>query len=186
MNCTDFCHMYFFIIIIFYWASFSFVSLHDCPGRRNSHSWSLGRDWSQSRYNCVKDCVGYILSYWSQSSVEMALLRPLHPMLVSAADSEIVFTRWQTSLGADGHSQCTLQHSCCKFLKSTKLETNLIHAIDFTSIELRFSITNLVYIKRGLIFYRRMLDAGLEIRQRSYLVQNWYAGYVIMLRSEYL
>lgn len=122
MNCTDFCRMYFFIIIIFYWASFSFVSLHDCPGRRNSHSWSLGRDWSQSRYNCVKDCVGYILSYWSQSSVEMALLRPLHPMLVSAADSEIVFTRWQTSLGY------SLQCSCSNCLKVSSLRQ--IHEMD--------------------------------------------------------
>ena len=33
----------------------------------------------------------------------------------------------------DGYS---LQHSCCKFLKSTKLEVKLIHAMDFTSVEL--------------------------------------------------
>ena len=30
--------------------------------------------------------------------------------------------------------------SCCKFLKSTKFEANLIHAIDFASVEI-FSVT---------------------------------------------
>jgi len=40
---------------------------------------------------------------------------------------------WQTSLGADGHS---LQQSSCKFLKSTKFEANLIHAMDFAFVKL--------------------------------------------------
>ena len=41
-----------------------------------------------------------------------------------------------TSLG-----QC-LQYSCCKFPKCTKLEANLVQAMDFASVEL-FSVTPL-------------------------------------------
>ena len=50
-----------------------------------------------------------------------------------------MMTWWQTSLGADGHS---FLHSCCKFLKSSKFETNLIHEMDFASVEL-FPVTYL-------------------------------------------
>ena len=47
-----------------------------------------------------------------------------------------VVTWWQTSLG---HS---LQHSCYKFLNSNKFKANLIHAINFASLE-PFSVTYL-------------------------------------------
>ena len=54
-------------------------------------------------------------SYWSQTSLENPLFfRRSHTPLVLAPDSKVT-TRWQVSLA---HS---LLHSCCKFLKSTKL-----------------------------------------------------------------
>lgn len=43
--------------------------------------------------------------------------RPLHAPLVLFTWFKKVIRRWQTSLGADGHS---LQQSCCKFFKSSK------------------------------------------------------------------
>jgi len=52
-------------------------------------------------------------------------------------DSKTMITWWQTIVGVDGQN---LQHSVCKFLKISKFKVNLIHAMDFASIEL-FSVT---------------------------------------------
>ena len=80
----------------------------------------------------------------------------------------------------------SVQHSSCKFLKSTKLEANLIHSMDFASVEL-FSITNLLYIKLGLI---SVLSPNARCRIGNLAAVLLYkigdVGYVIMLRSEYL
>ena len=67
------------------------------------------------------------VTYWYSTA---AFIHVIHTKMI---------TWWQTSLSEDGHS---FLHSCCKFLKSSKLETNLIHERDFASVEL-FSVTYL-------------------------------------------
>jgi len=80
-----------------------------------------------------------------QTSFEIAfcfqsLFRPFHAPLVLSAWLK---KKWSHDdkhfFGVDGQS---LQHSVCKFLKSSKFEANLIHAMDFASFEL-FSVTYL-------------------------------------------
>jgi len=83
------------------------------------------------------------------------LFRLFHVPLVSAADSKQVITRWQTFLSMNGHS---LQQSCCEFLKSTKFEANLIHVIDFASVQL-FSVTHLgLYLARKCVTLNKLAN----------------------------